>query len=229
MSTPREQEFDRFATTYQQVLDGTVRFSGEGGTYFAAVKAQYVRNLVGATFSGTMLDYGCGVGLLAGLLKSYLPTAQLDGYDVSAASLQRVDPALAAQGQFTSHSDELQKNYDLIILSNVMHHIPLPERKGAVSELKARLAQLGKLVVFEHNPANPLTRWVVNHCPFDENVALLWPGEARAYLKNAGLRVLRRDYIVFFPRQLAWLRPLESRIRWVPLGAQYAIVGEQDA
>ena len=228
MSTTREQEFDRFASDYQQVLNRSIRLSGETGEYFAAVKAKYLSNLVGESFSGTVLDYGCGVGLLSGLLKNYLPAARIDGYDVSAASIERVDRTLAARGRFTSEMSELRENYDVVIISNVMHHVQAHERQATISALQARLARLGKLVMFEHNPRNPLTRWAVSHCPFDEGVRLLMPKEALAYFEATGLKVLRRDYIVFFPRPLAWLRYLESKMCWIPFGAQYALVGEQD-
>ena len=40
---------------------------------------------------------------------------------------------------------------------------------------------------------------------------------------SAGLRRYRRDYRVFFPAALAWLRPLENALRWLPLGAQYFV------
>jgi hypothetical protein len=32
---------------------------------------------------------------------------------------------------------------------------------------------------------------------------------------------------VFFPRPLARLRPLEPRLRWLPLGAQMLVIGER--
>jgi hypothetical protein len=79
------------------------------------------------------------------------------------------------------------------------------------------------LVIFEHNPANPVTRWVVERCPFDHDAILLPPSETCDYARAAGLRVLRRDYIVFMPRPLAWLRPMEPWLAWLPAGAQYAM------
>jgi hypothetical protein len=41
----------------------------------------------------------------------------------------------------------------------------------------------------------------------------------------ADFRILRSDFIVFFPRWLAPLRPLEPHLNWIPCGAQYAVVG----
>jgi hypothetical protein len=80
------------------------------------------------------------------------------------------------------------------------------------------------LSVFEHNPANPITRRVVEQCPFDEDAVLLYPAEVKRYLTHVNLRLLRHDYIVFMPRALAWLRPLEPALAWLPAGAQYAVL-----
>ena len=106
--------------------------------------------------------------------------------------------------------------------SNVMHHIVPQERRDVVQNLAARLGRGGLLSIFEHNPTNPVTRWVVSQCAFDDDAILLPPRETAGHLAAAGLRLKRRDYIVFMPSFLAWLRPLEWSLRWLPLGAQYA-------
>jgi SAM-dependent methyltransferase len=219
--------FDRFAGDYKQVLDRSVAVSGEDSSYFAEYKARYLHRLFSNTFSGKVLDFGCGIGLLAGLLKKYLPAIHLDGFDVSQDSIRRVDGIVAAQGTFTSDSSQLARDYDLIVMANVMHHVPPVQRRDVVQELADRLARGGALAIFEHNPANPVTRWVVEHCPFDDDAILLPPAETHAYVNHAGLSLSRRDYIVFFPHSLSVLRSLESWLSWLPLGAQYVMVAEK--
>ena len=46
----------------------------------------------------------------------------------------------------------------------------------------------------------------------------------QAFFQRNELRVLWREYVVFFPRWLAWFRPLEPFLGWCPLGAQYVVV-----
>lgn len=220
-------QFDQFAGGYKQVLDRNVAVSGEDSAYFAEYKARYLARVLPQDFRGSMLDFGCGVGLLSAFLKKYLPAARLDGYDVSLESIRQVDPALAREGKFTSSLDELSSAYDLIVVANVMHHIAREERPRTVAALANRLAPGGRLALFEHNPANPVTRWVVERCPFDKDAVLLPIGEAANCFSGAHLRVWRCDYIVFMPRFLAWLRPLEPWLAGLPLGAQYVIVGEK--
>ncbi len=226
---PKSAEFDRIAEDYQQLVDQVTAITGEASEYFAEYKSRYLARILPPTFAGQVLDFGCGVGLLSGFLNKDLPAAQINGFDVSRESINRVSSTLAGQGVFTSERSDLAESYDLIVVANVMHHIMPEERAQTVIDLQTRLAPHGKLVVFEHNPANPLTRWAVDRCSFDKGVVLLPPSETRGYFAAANLRVIRRDYIVFMPRFLSWLRGLESSLAWLPLGAQYVFVGERAA
>jgi SAM-dependent methyltransferase len=222
-------EFDRFAGDYRQKLDRCVDVSGEDSEYFSRYKARYVAQILGKGCRGTLLDFGCGVGVLAALLKQELPGCRLDGYDVSAASVREVPGALVAAGTFTSDLAGLSGRYDAVVLSNVMHHVAPEHRGDVMARLCDRLAPGGKLFVFEHNPANPVTRLVVSRCEFDRDAVLLRAAEGVAWVRAVGLRVLRRDYIVFFPGPLAWLRAIEPWLAWCPAGAQYVVVGQRDA
>lgn len=221
------EQFDQFSEDYKDMLDQHVSVSGESSEYFTEYKARYVAKLVSNIAPAKLLDFGCGVGLLSSFLKKYLPNCTLHGYDVSSASIDMVDEGLLAQGLFATDISRLANDYDLIVASNVLHHIDPRNRQDTIMGLRDRLTPGGKIIVFEHNPANPLTRKVVDSCPFDEGVVLLPPKETITYISKAKLRVKRRDYIVFFPRTLALFRPLEPLISWCPLGAQYALVGEK--
>jgi len=215
-------EFDQYSSNYRELLDKSVRITGETGEYFAAYKAKFVAARVAPRPDCRILDYGCGTGLVTQQLKKALPLAPVDGYDVSRESLERMDPALRSQGEFVTSASELPGNYDVVMMANVLHHIEPQKRQGTVAEAAGLLAPGGKLIVFEHNPANPLTRRAVASCPFDENAILLRPGETTDYIRRCGLEQMEFEYIVFFPRVLGWLRPLEGLLGWCPLGAQYA-------
>jgi len=215
-------EFDQYSGNYRELLDKSVRITGETGEYFAAYKARFVAERVAARPDCRILDYGCGMGLVSRELKKALPGARVDGYDVSRASLERMDAALRSQGEFVTSTSELAGNYDVVMMANVLHHIEPGKRQAAVAEAAGLLAAGGRLIVFEHNPANPLTRKAVAECPFDEHAILLRPGETRDYLRRCELEQIALDYIVFFPHALRWLRPMERTLGWCPLGAQYA-------
>jgi hypothetical protein len=59
----------------------------------------------------------------------------------------------------------------------VLHHVPPADREALLARVATKLAPGGKLVVFEHNPWNPLTRKVVAECAFDADAVLLPPTE----------------------------------------------------
>ncbi len=83
------------------------------------------------------------------------------------------------------------------------------------------------LVMFEHNPLNPLTRRIVSNCAFDEDAHLLWPWQARRLLVRAGLTSVQLRYVLFFPERLGFLNPFEPYLGRVPLGAQIMCSGRR--
>lgn len=134
---------------------------------------------------------------------------------------------LSLNGIFTTSKDDLDSDYDLIVVANVFHHIPVESRKEVMRDLSQRLAAGGLLTIFEHNPANPVTCWCVDHCPFDDDAVLLPPNETIGRVRDAGLQLKRRDYTLFLPVGLGRLSGLESWLRWLPMGAQYVVVAEK--
>ena len=220
------EDFDKFAHDYKSILDKTLKFGGEKEEYFSTYKADCINRCVGKNFSGKILDYGCGVGLLSKTLLKHFPHASVDGYDVSTASIEHVPNYLKKQGCFTSDMNTLGQNYDLIVVANVLHHIKASDRESVVTEFNKFLKNNGKIIIFEHNPFNPLTCKIVKDSPLDKGVVLLPFSETIIYLKKAGFKNIRLNYIVFFPRFLSALRWAEPFLFWFPLGAQYTAIGE---
>lgn len=216
-------EFDAFAATYEQSLDSSIGITGESFDYFAAYKATYIARKVAPSGPARVLDYGCGVGLLSNHLYRLMPEKRIDGFDLSEESILRIGPDLQMQGIFTSQLCLIGGEYDVIILANVLHHVRPENRRELIGSVAARLRTGGKLVIFEHNPLNPLTRRAVSQCVFDGDAILLPQRETRSYFPAQKFRV-QRDYIVFFPRLLRWLRPFEPFLTWCPMGAQYVAV-----
>ena len=220
-------EFDSYSESYRDLVTRSVRVSGEPSEYFAAYKARYISRLCQPVKIERVLDYGCGVGSLAEQIKVHLPRAKVDGYDPSQESVNCISQALLGQGSFRCELDLLQGGYDMIVISNVLHHVRPESRLAVFSQILQMLTPGGRVVIFEHNPINPLTRWAVSQCVFDGDAILLHSSEVKNFLRRAGFIALQRDFIVFFPRWFAGLRPLEPHLNWLPFGAQYAFSGER--
>jgi ubiquinone/menaquinone biosynthesis C-methylase UbiE len=224
-----DPHFDRYAGRYDALHRNSIRASGEEPDYFAAYKAEYVRRMVPAESRPRILDFGCGIGNSIPHLAERFPGAELTGVDVSGDSLE-LARGLHPRVRFERIEGESlplpDACVDIAIAACVFHHIPPPQRAHWVAELRRVLVPGGRLVVFEHNPLNPVTQRVVAACEFDDDAILLPKGETLGLLRTAGFEAVGADYIVFFPRALAALRPVERHLAWLPAGAQYAAHGQ---
>jgi SAM-dependent methyltransferase len=216
------EKFDQYAPSYREAHRQSVRLSGEAPEYFAQHKLGCLER-AGVRPEQRLLDYGCGTGTLLGLSSERFRSVA--GYDPSRESLALARQQAPKATYYTDEHAIPDAAFDVAILSGVLHHVPPAERGRVVSRVVAKLAPGGRLFVFEHNPYNPLTRRAVRDCPFDDDAILLPPGEVRALLEGAGLTRVRQSFVLFFPRALARLRPLEPLLGWCPLGAQTLTLG----
>jgi SAM-dependent methyltransferase len=135
------------------------------------------------------------------------------------------------KGRYQSYSGEAlpfsESAFDVVFAICVMHHVPPPGWGRFVQEMQRVTRPGGLTVVFEHNPKNPLTRRAVNRCPFDADAVLLPLRTTRALFEQAQLEVVERRYILFFPWQTRIFQWMEHRLRGLPLGGQYYVVGRK--
>jgi len=217
-------KFDAYADNYEQLNEKSQRASGEPPAYFAEYKLRCIERLVGPGHDEPILDYGCGVGALTERLATRF--SRTAGYDPSADCVERARARVPA-GTFYGQTEEIpDRHFGIVVVANVLHHVPPADRPALIQLLMQKLQPgSGRLVVFEHNPLNPLTRRAVAACEFDDDAILLWPRELPKLLRDNGAVRVRRDFIVFFPRALAALRWSEPHLSWLPLGAQMMVVG----
>ena len=109
---------------------------------------------------------------------------------------------------------------NLAFCNGVFHHIPPAQRPGALDYIRRSLKPGGLFALWENNPWNPGTRYVMSRIPFDSDAILVWPRQARALLRTAGFDILRTDFLFVFPRALRSLRGFEASLSRLPLGAQ---------
>jgi SAM-dependent methyltransferase len=224
-----EAEFDRFADEYRTLHAANIRASGETPEFFAEYKVRDVAALLASRQlppHPAILDFGAGVGTSVPYFRKYLPHCRLTCLDVSHRSLDVGRARFSGEAQFV-HFDGSgvpfdDASFDVVFFACVLHHIPHQEHASILAEARRVLRHDGTLVVFEHNPYNPLTVHAVNTCPFDANAVLLAPGKLRRSAAWAGFPPGVVRYRIFFPHALRALRTLERSLRWLPLGAQYS-------
>jgi SAM-dependent methyltransferase len=215
-------EFDRHASEYEAQLRESMSAAFAEDRYFAEYKVLYMARRLGDAVPARLLDFGCGIGRSLELLRALFPRTELWGYDVSGESI-RVAVERLPGARLTSDLDSLPAGFDVVFAANVFHHIPAAERRTALEKCAQLLAEGGRIFIFEHNPLNPVTRWVFERCPFDEHAVMLSRRETQDLAAAAGLRVAGSGYTLFFPRPLSWLRFAEPLLAWLPLGAQYCV------
>ncbi len=224
-----EAEFDAVASDYVAQHAQSIRLSGEDVDFFARYKIVEARKIAdGAGLSvGRIMDFGAGIGNSLKPMREIFPNAGITCLDVSEKSLAQCKRHGTADTEFRVydglHIPSDLGPFDLIFTSCVFHHIPAETHISLLSQLRGRLGAGGMLLLFEHNPWNPLTRHAVASCPFDENAVLISAPEMRKRLFAAGFRHVRIDYRLFFPGFLSALRVLEPALVRLPLGAQYSL------
>ena len=119
-------------------------------------------------------------------------------------------------------------HFDIIFSSNVFHHIFLDNHLNIIRELRRVLNHNGILMIYEHNPFNPFTRWVVKGCPFDHDAVLIQKSRMEKIIVKSNLKLLHGEYRVFFPALLNQFRIIEKYLTWLPMGAQYFAVGMKE-
>lgn len=109
------------------------------------------RLLAGAVDASSILEIGCGDGQLAGPLLSRFPDARYTGIDV-APDVGRLFRGDRSRAQFRSVDSrafvtEGKGPFDLVVLVDVLHHVPLELRAGVLEDARALTVQGGSYAV----------------------------------------------------------------------------------
>ena len=216
-------DFDKYSKNYDQLLQEQTSFFTENDAYFARYKVELARKRIDRPIR-QLLEYGCGTGRNISFLESAFAGAKVTGCDISAESLEEAKTN-APNAEFSLESDRVwpDNEFQLIFVAGVFHHIPPAQRNSVMAALYRRLAPGGDLIVFEHNPYNPVTRRIVSNCPYDADAVLLKPRELRGRMQQGGFRDVQSGYCLFIPPSFKRLLFLEPRLQFLPLGGQYFV------
>ena len=223
--------FDSYARDYDAALNRGLAVSGENKIFFARERVAWLAvclKQVGFV-PDTVLDYGCGIGTATPFFIDLLGAKSVVGLDPSEKSL------LVARQSNRDYPIEyrLIEEYepdgtvDLAFCNGVFHHITVNEREKAVNYIARCLRCSGFFSLWENNPWNPGTRYVMSRIPFDRNAVMLAPGEGRSLVKDSGLTVIRTDYCFIFPKALKPFRRVEPYLTRLPFGAQYQVLSRK--
>ena len=235
MNSP--QEFDQHKETYRSDIDKAIAFSGQSHDFFTRVKAEYIVELLqdfankhGASSPDTptldVLDIGCGHGHIHPYLVQSNVRMNLSAVDVAASVVEEArltNPTVNYQSYEGERLPYDDASFDAAFTIAVMHHVPPAQWPAFLQEMRRVVRPGGLIAIFEHNPINPLTQWIVRTCPIDENAVLLWSGQLSRLVAQGGFVDVTSRYILFTPLDGPRYRAFDKAIGWLPLGAQYYV------
>ncbi|MEO6404031.1 MAG: class I SAM-dependent methyltransferase [Ferruginibacter sp.] len=224
--------FDDYAEDYRSIHSKNIKLSGADSFYFAEFKVKLLQGYV-KNETLRVLDVGCGDGATEIFMMKYFPFWKVEGIDTSFKSIEAAKQRSLPNAGFHFYDGNKipfgENQFDIIFIAGVLHHINYDLHAAIIREILKVLKPGGQLFLFEHNPLNPLTRYLVNTCDFDKNAKLLMAGYTGRMLKKNGFRLVKKNFIIFFPRKglLSKFIFLEKYLQWLPLGGQYFFIAEK--
>lgn len=228
------KDFDDHADAYEDKINAAVAFGGQEHAFYIDIKRDHILRLARQHFGRVddldVLDLGCGIGAYhAGLEGKF---RELHGIDVSARSVE----AAAARHpfvQYTSFDGERlpygDGQFSVVFTVCVMHHVPPPLWPTFVAEMYRVIKPGGLALVFEHNPYNPATQYIVKTCDIDKDAVLLRPGKLRQMFTRGGFNQVQTRTIISVLPIGRVLTSLDSLLGHLPFGAQYYLSGTKSA
>ncbi|HLK46805.1 MAG TPA: class I SAM-dependent methyltransferase [Bryobacteraceae bacterium] len=226
----RRARFDQFSASYEELLRDPIRehFTGKESGYFHLRKRDLIcdhfRRRGIDTAGLSYLDVGCGKGELLQLLSPSF--TRCAGCDLSAEMMHPMPGIETRLQQDASKIPLPDCSADFITAVCVYHHVAVEARPALSLEIFRVLKPGGTFAIIEHNPWNPITRLIVSRTPVDEGAILLPRRETRELMRGAGLAIREEQYFLFLPEKIyRRVGGLESWLRRVPAGGQYAVFG----
>lgn len=216
-------DFDDYSNEYNDLMDNQLSIFADDVSYFSEYKIKATKDSLKST-PYNILDFGCGVGRNIDFFKKHFPNSKISGCDISRESIDLAKKSFPDNEFFVLGDNQNPQNFDLIFISNVFHHITKSEREHVVKNvLLPFLSEKASIIVFEHNPINPVTRYLVATCPFDKDAELLYKHQLKRLFLKFGFQIEEESYTLFFPPSWSKLQQLEDKFKRIPLGGQYYI------
>jgi ubiquinone/menaquinone biosynthesis C-methylase UbiE len=152
------------------------------GTLWSRIKAKHL-SLVNPTTGQRVLDVGCGTGKTLWLLSQKCDkSVELRGIEPSEDMLEQARTKLGRRAKIKQGIAQKlpypDNHFDWVISTQVMHHLPLPEKKKMLSEMHRVLKSSGTVVVSDWGkPTNIIGYFLAflwrNHAYVKENATMM--------------------------------------------------------
>jgi ubiquinone/menaquinone biosynthesis C-methylase UbiE len=167
----------------------------------------------------SILDIGCGMGIMPYLLNQTFPAANVMGIDKNAELIQHAadlyhectfQQADACSLPFCTDS------FDLVVMAQVMHHLPFNARARCINEIFRVLKPEGKFILLESNPWNFFTHKEFKQNHEEQDIRMLSPLSAYKLVK------LYKPVLTFY--YFHRTEKMRFLLSYLPFGNIYAIM-----
>jgi trans-aconitate 2-methyltransferase len=116
----------------------------------------------------TILEIGCGIGTVTGLLAEIIKSGKILANDISPKSIEIAKTRLQKFNQIDYMSGDIveldiKDKFDFIVLPDVLEHIPIELHSKLFSKLKTLVKDSGAIII--HIPAPNCLAWDAEHNP----------------------------------------------------------------
>src|SRR5438270_6458336 len=151
--------------------------------------AQQIR---GATRARRILEVGCGEGALVEQLKEQFPESSITGIDITPriGRLYQGDRSNVTLKQATIQEivRDSAGSFDLVVLADVLHHVPPGQRRELLAAIREALSPGGIFALKDWERGRNLAHllcWFSDRWISGEEVRFFAPGELRALVEDA--------------------------------------------
>lgn len=218
---------------------------GENHKYFIEVKANHfikiLRNYFQDLSQLTCLTIGCGTGETEEHFSKYFK--KVVGIDYSEPMIKKAKSKNIANTHFR-HMDASQikfekSSFDIVVTFNMFHHVhSLDVLKKILKETNRVLKKNGVFINYDMNPLNPITRRIIKTFDIDKDVSLegfsknkfpttFFASEFIYLAEKHDFKKIKKETLIFFPRQLKFLSKFEFLFNKTPFGGVYCLIFKQ--
>lgn len=212
--------------SYQELFKFNLSLAGPGATFFAQYQSDTIARLNPNLLLGniTVVDIGCGDGLLTSFIAAHFYNATIHGVDIST---EHIDVARMAYPHIRFHTYTNTLPFadacvDFIIMADTLHHIPPHTHAQMIAEIMRILKPGGTCCILEPNPYNPFSFYRFMRDPEEQDARMLSARKLKKLLYPYG--TTRTLFYHFFPESLQKLRIHEPYLSWLLLGKLYACI-----
>lgn len=145
---------------------------------------------------GKILDFGCGSGILANFLALNSNQREIVGMDIwdeKIKQARRVSQEIENISFVSQEIEDIEGKFNVIVMQDVLHHLPKDEQKQTLLRLKNSLAENGMLIIQDIDKKSfpkYLIGWFVDalFCGY-KNISYRSRDEIVEMLKDLGFRV----------------------------------------